>query len=129
MCISETWLSNQNKDAIKQQLSNNYTTLSNERDTKNGGGTMILINKNYTTNIQHITTKKIENSEAEISLVKIKPNRLPRGYSSCYVACIYIPPKAANKNNTQKHQEQETDNIAQIISNNLKFIRCRKINQ
>jgi hypothetical protein len=61
MCISETWLSNQNKDAIKQHLSNNYTTLSNERDTKNGGGTMILINKDYTTNIQHITTKKIEN--------------------------------------------------------------------
>ena len=117
MCISETWLSNQNKDAIKQQLSNNYTTLSNERDTKIGGGTMILINKDYTTNIQHITTKKIENSEAEISLVKIKPNRIPRGYSSCYVACIYIPPKAANKNNTQKHQEQETDNIAQIFSN------------
>ncbi len=88
-------------------------------DTKIGGGTMILINKNYTTNIQHITTKKIVNSEAEISLVKIKPNRLPRGYSSCYVACIYIPPKAANKNNTQKNQEQETDNIAQIISNIL----------
>jgi hypothetical protein len=83
---------------------------------KNGGGTMILINKEYTTSIQHITTKKIEKSEAEISLVKIKPNKLPRGYSFCYVACIYIPPKAVTKNNSQKHQEQETDNIAQIIS-------------
>jgi hypothetical protein len=100
MCISETWLSNQNKDTIKQQLSN--TSISNERDTKNGGGTMILINKEYTTSIQHITTKKIENSEAEISLAKIKPNRLPRGYSFCYVACIYIPPKAATKNNSSK---------------------------
>jgi hypothetical protein len=49
MCISETWLSNQNQNAIKQQLRNNYTTLSSERDTKNGGGTILLINKEYTT--------------------------------------------------------------------------------
>ena len=113
--LTETWLNQSNKNVTQAQISNKYHIISNERTTKKGGGTMIAINSSYATDIKQINCK-IENSDTEITLGKLRPKRLPRGYSNCYVASIYIPPKAASKNNTTKYNEVEAEEIAKTIT-------------
>lgn len=80
---------------------------------------MILINKQYATQIQHINTTKTANSNTEITIAKIRPKRLPRGYGSCYVVCAYITPTSATKNNRKKFNEVETNIIAQQVATAL----------
>ncbi len=89
-CITETWLNDTKKSLIISSLDNNYHIISNERTDRTGGGTMIMLNKNYSNNFEHVqTTKTNTNSNAEITLVKLRPKRLPRGYASCIVATVY----------------------------------------
>jgi exonuclease III len=78
---------------------------------------MILAKKTYATETKIIGINIDDRMEAEINLIKLRPHRLPRGFSTCYIACIYIPPKAAIRNNTTKNNEEITINIAKIISN------------
>jgi len=118
VCITETWMTTENLKITEQQFHNNYTAVSNVRDTKRGGGTTILINKKYSSHVKQINIDKNlddENNQIEITMAKIRPARLPRGYSSCFIACVYITPKNAITNNTIKHNEKGTDEIAQAI--------------
>ena len=117
MCITETWLNNYNKHDTITKINKKYNAISTERHNKQGGGTLILTKKTYAAETKVLEINKTEQLEAEISLIKLRPYKLPRGYSTCYIACIYIPPKAAIRNNTIKNNEEETTNIAKIISN------------
>ena len=61
-----------------------------------------------------IPTKPIEN--IEMTVVKIRPTILPRGFFSCIIASVYIPPKSTASNNTQKRDNREIINITKAIS-------------
>ena len=117
MCITETWLNNSNKQVTTAKINNKYNVTSTERYNKQGGGTMTLNKKTYAAETKHIEIKATDLMETEISLIKLRPHKLPRGYSTCYIACIYIPTKAATRKNSIKNHEEETSNIAKIISN------------
>ncbi len=45
-----------NKATTLSELSGNYTTCSNVKSNRRGGSTMILINKDYTTDFVHLDT-------------------------------------------------------------------------
>jgi hypothetical protein len=45
----------------------------------------------------------------------MRPARLPRGFSSLYVACVYIEPKSAVSQNAIKNDEKPTNAIATLI--------------
>jgi hypothetical protein len=87
---------------------------------------MILVNKEYTTNIIHLDIARTAGTEAdddgnngyaeiELTLVRMRLARLPRGLSSLYVAYVYIEPKAAVSQNAIKNDEKTTNAIATLI--------------
>jgi hypothetical protein len=78
---------------------------------------MILVKKTYATDIKVLEINKHDQYEAEISLIKLRQFKLHGGYPTRYITCIYLPPKAAIRNNTIKSSELETINIAITISN------------
>jgi hypothetical protein len=47
-----------------------------------------------------------------MTLVKMRPARLPRGFSALYIACVYVEPKAAVNQNAIKNDEKATNTIA-----------------
>ena len=116
-CITETWLNESKKALITSMLDKNYHIFSNERVDKRAGGTMIMINKTYSEHCVHVTTTKMNPlSHTEITLVKMRPKRLPRGYGSLIVASIYIPPEEAIINNTNKYSGLEINEIIEHIT-------------
>ena len=117
MCITETWLNN--KQLITSTINDKYNVTSTERHNKQGGGTMILTKKTYAAVAKVIEIRKTDQLENEMCLIKLRPHKLPRGYSTCYIACIYIPPKAAIRNNTTLNNEEENNNISKIQSNEI----------
>jgi hypothetical protein len=125
ICVTETWLTASNKQATLNDLSHKYTAFSNERKhDRRGGGTMVLVNKDYATNVTHLGNTNTEAAaddddncdvEIEMTLVKMRPSRLPRGFSALYVACVYIEPKAAASQNAAKNDEKTTIAVATRI--------------
>jgi exonuclease III len=105
-CLTETWLSPYGKQIILSQINSNYTYISTERQDRIGGGTIILINKNYSNKTEEIkiTFDSLPNSlpkqEVELTIARAYPKQLPRGYSSCLIICAYIPvwSKSAQRN-------------------------------
>jgi hypothetical protein len=104
-CLTETWLNEDKKAASIGLLSKNVQVFSTERnraDKVRGGGTMILVNKGFCENITPLTIdppppppwpppSSQSQSSLEFTAIKIKPRRLPRGYSCCLVICVYLP--------------------------------------
>ena len=43
-------------------------------------------------------------TKVELSIIKLSPKRLPRGYSSCLIICAYIPEWVVTKQNTSMWQ-------------------------
>jgi hypothetical protein len=83
MCITKTWLNNNNKQIIKSTINDKYNVTSTERHNKQGGGTMILIKKTYAAVAKVIEIRKTDQLENEMCLIKLRPHKLPRGYSTC----------------------------------------------
>jgi hypothetical protein len=116
--LSETWIKANpaHADTILRRLHQNYLIFSTPRtkhndegDIKRGGGTLILVNKDYATKIQQIKPEPykrpawMEASDeraqpnVELTIVKFRPARLPRGYSTCIAICVYIPEWTPNR--------------------------------
>ena len=90
--ITETWLNNKNSTIIKNSIDKNYNKLSTIRKTgSKGGGTMILIRKEYSVKCIPIekedasnTELTISNQDASLPKIEVKiarafPTKLPRG--------------------------------------------------
>ena len=107
--ICETWLRPHTRDMLSPEL---YYSVSSERLDQTGGGTMILIRKDYAAIVKGLlpeeithpiwsTEKKPQEGKLELSIAEFHPTRLPRGFSSCLVFCAYIPewsgPKVVTK--------------------------------
>ena len=90
----------ENSPIMLAHIDDRYTVVQTMRHDTRGGGAMILINKTYTDKITPVTAlpyvppswiDKSEIGKLELVIAKFKPKRLPRGYSTCIVACAYIP--------------------------------------
>ena len=115
-CITETWITPNNRNVIISRINPMYNVCSTERVGKTGGGTMVLVNKHYASSIKEIKCERVEGTEAEMTLIQITPIRKPRGYSTVYVASIYIPPVAALANNQGVDQREVSCLIKQITA-------------
>ena len=105
-CATETWIKPANKAVVYSQLDTvKYNVFSTERIDKEGGGTMIMVNKNYATKQTPLTPGAItypswvkdKIDRVEVTMVQLHPRRLPRGYSCVIVVCFYIPEWARNR--------------------------------
>ena len=126
--FNETWIKDANKNLILNQLNPiNYNIASSERQTSRGGGTLIMIRKNYAPNIKQLpihfgrtpTDTDIENDQLgdiEATAVKIKPDRLPRGYSSIIAVSVYIPEWSPRRQTSAIYQLIEA--LEPLINNN-----------
>ncbi|XP_065643027.1 uncharacterized protein LOC136074618 [Hydra vulgaris] len=114
-CLTETWLNPSGKQIILSQINNNYTCISTERQDRMGGGTAIFINKKYSDKIEKIklTTdysfNLVPKQEIELTIARVYPKLLPRGYSSCLVICAYIPVWSKSEQRNASYQ------LAQLI--------------
>ena len=91
-CLTETWL---NDHSINPEIFNKFNDLSNPRRGKQGGGTLVAIRKDYADNCDEIKASYNQQdgvNSLEVTTVRLRPRRLPRGYSSCIVSSIYVPP-------------------------------------
>jgi hypothetical protein len=113
MCISETWIEqnaqiiinelNPNKYHIINCQRNEQKTISHTQRSKNGGGLMTIIKKDYSQRIKIIEPanykypewleEKInpEDDKIEFQITRVYPKRLPRGYTSCFIVNVYLP--------------------------------------
>jgi hypothetical protein len=121
MCISETWLE-QNAQIIINELDpnkyhfincqrNEQKTISHIQRSKNGGGLMTIIKKDYSKRIKIIEPApykypewlvekiKPEDDKIEFQITRVFPKRLPRGFTSCFIVNVYLPEWGP----TQKH--------------------------
>ena len=119
-CITETWAHKDNIDMILHRLGQQHHVLSDERVDTRGGGTMIMVNKNYANSITRIdpatkeppswlqTAKPLpeppdsqhgapEDGALELTIAKLRQNRLPRGFSAIIVICAYLPAWTVSK--------------------------------
>ena len=100
--LTETWVTSANEQVIIRQIqqqNSEYQVFSRKRsreDVSRGGGVMIMVNRNYATDIREIETPSCTNNETilETLVVRINPTRKPRGYSSVLVVAAYIPPSS-----------------------------------
>ncbi len=121
-CLNETW-ANENSDLINNnrlELDNIYhilsiprhkqTSISKEQRTRTpGGGISTLISTKYSSKpptpielpdynpISHHFTIEPKDQKLELSIIRLYPDRLPRGYTICLVANVYIPEFIDNK--------------------------------
>ena len=124
--IQETWIKLSTQDVITSRLHSNYHVISTPRHcedhlaSKRGGGTMILVKKDYATTVQHIKRPALTLDptapHVELTIVKFKPKRLPSGYSTCIVVCAYIAEWDKSKQ-AAAIQELKTAIDATIASN------------
>jgi hypothetical protein len=123
--ITETWLTEQNKSIKLNQLHPNYLITSTERANKKGGGTLILVKESFSKSVKPIPIPEYtpppwlaeskEVSKVEITMVKIKPKRMPREFSSILAICVYIPEFTASKHASAIYQLSQV--IEQAITN------------
>jgi hypothetical protein len=77
MCITETWITPENKQSIISQVNKNYSVFSNERSKRVSSGTMVLVNNQYAKEVKHRKMQRRDNTNRN---VKHKPAGLPRGF-------------------------------------------------
>ena len=84
--LTETWLSENNKDQIKL---NNYVNfhLIRKNTLRSSGGVSILIRENIPANIIKIKVP----DHIEALWVSVRPNWLPRAFSNIVVCGVYYP--------------------------------------
>ena len=98
--IQETWIKQSTQDIITSRLHPSYHVISTPRHfedhltTKRGGGTMILVRRDYAPSVEQIKhclpANDLNSPHVELTIAKFKPRRLPRGFSTCIVVCAYI---------------------------------------
>jgi len=129
-CVTETWLTSSNRDVVLAQLSPDYQAISTERSEGRGGGTMIVVKRNYASQPKRIAPQNpkqlswcgrpSEEQVLETTIARLQPRRLPRGYSTCIVVCAYLPEwsTAGQRTATFQLTQQIDDTIADIATNN-----------
>ena len=112
--ITETWLTADNEQVQLNALKNdnpNYEIFSEKRnrdDVARGGGLITMINKDYAKKYDIIETSSYEKNDTilEALTLRVMPFRKPRGYSSCIITAVYIPP--GRKKNTNNKKDEAT---------------------
>ena len=118
--ITETWLTAACKGVLLAEFFDNckhsYNFVSSERENQNGGGTLILVRREYSASITLIQPKPIDqqswfNAEGakklgkiELTIARTRPPRLPFGYSCCLLVCVYLPEYTAAKQRSSINQ-------------------------
>ena len=87
ICITETWLESQIHDNIIAVEGNNLLR-KDQVDNKHGGICTYIKN-----NINFIL-EDLQDPYYEALWLKLRPVRLPRGYSSIVLGVVYYPPRA-----------------------------------
>ena len=144
VCIAETWITPETKNTVLSQLNEDYHKISIERTKRKGSGTLIMTKKTNSPQIETIAAGDIakpsweadtpdepenldnlsepdENkirTKVELSIVKLYPRRLPRGYSACLIICVYIPEWVKTKQKTSMWQLGEMIKVAVTSSTN-----------
>lgn len=96
-CLTETWIDELNNNPICPEIIEKFLVFNNPRRGKQGGGTMIVIRKGYADDCVEIKSNNNQQdggNNLETTTIRFRPHRLPRGYSSCLVSSIYIPPSS-----------------------------------
>ena len=98
-CLTETWIQELNilETAINLELREKFHIISNPRRGKQGGGTLVAVRKDYASNCIEIKSPNNQQDDPnalEVTSVRLRPNRLPRGYSTCLISAVYIPPSS-----------------------------------
>ena len=90
--VTKTWLSERIADSMVDIT--NFNMFRKDRSTQQHGVVCMYVNKN----INYETQDNLNCCDAhEMLWVKLKPSRLPRGFSSLFVAAVYYPPGAYDK--------------------------------
>lgn len=105
ICITETWLTNEN-DSI--QLNGYHPPFRTDRENRRGGGAMCLVKDNI--KVKHWSD--LNDNSIESTWLTLYPKRLPRAISSLTVGVIYHPPNADNFH-TYTHISTSLDQILQ----------------
>ena len=103
--ISETWLTQDNKDTTLASL---FASIDHKLffvhsiRCGRGGGTLILIRQDYAPSIVELQPKPIESKpwhtdegkaklgNLELCIARCRPPKLPFGYSCCLLVCCYV---------------------------------------
>lgn len=116
-CLTETWIDELNNTPICPEILEKFHVFSNPRRGKQGGGTMIVVRKDYTRDIAEIKSSNNQQDgrcNLETTTIRFRPQRLPRGYSSCLVSSVYIPPS----NNQSAEINSLCDHLTDSIDSN-----------
>ena len=88
ICITETWLKNHIHDNIIAV--EGYNLLRRDRIDNEHGGICTYIKSN----INFTILEDLQDQHYEVLWSKLRPVRLPRGYSSIVLGVVYHPPRA-----------------------------------
>ena len=132
-CFTETWITDESAPVYKSQLTTNHHMVSSERpknpDGNTGGGTMILVDRDYVSFIDRIEPPEYVQSPyfaktaqgvLELSIARFRPCRLPREFTTVIVACVYIPEYTNDKARQANAVYRLLDAMGKVIADNGK---------
>ena len=88
VCLTETWLQDHIHDNIVDI--SGFNLLRRDRKEGTHGGVCMFVRDN----IRYSLLDFLDDPSFEVLWVKIRPNRLPRGFSSIIVGIVYHPPSS-----------------------------------
>ena len=130
-CLTETWIDERNINPICPEITDKFLVFNNPRRGKLGGGTMIVIRKGYANDCVEIKSNNNQQdggSNLETTTIRFRPHRLPRGYVSCLVSSVYIPPSPNQSEEISSLCDHLTDSIDSISGKPLLYI-CGDFNK
>lgn len=113
-CLTETWIDEDNQHPISNEILELFHVISRPRHEKLGGGTLVAIKKEFASTCEEIVatnTQQDGSNSLEVTTVRIQPRRILRGFNTCIVSSVYIPPS----NNQTVEMSSLCDHLSEII--------------